>query len=203
MNVPFGELLRTALEYVEAHPAHDLSLQFRGKILTELLLSDGTRNSLVGQRRLVKLEEVSTRKVLSIWEAEYPQRDEPHELLAFASRFYGNNWDAETAQELRSHFPHEVAENSASLVLEAAAITLEVAIICSARVNEYSWDNNIYPKNADNRDLDYPDGWDSAYCASVVFSNGVSWSESSDNTKRFEFWSWWLEQAVPEAYKAF
>lgn len=196
-------VLYQALDSVQGHPAHDLSLYYRGKVLTSLLLSEGSKNSTTGQRRLVKLEELSTRKVIPIWEAIYPERHEPHDLLAVLNGFYLDSWDVKAAQDLRSLFPHNVDEDLGSLVLEASAMALEVAIIFTTRVSDYQWDSVAYPQDTDNQDLDYPDGWDSAYCASVVFSNGVSWSDTSYNLKRLEYWTWWLEKAMPEAYGSF
>ena len=40
---------------------------------------------------------------------------------------------------------------------------------------------------------------DSASYAAIAYSGGVAWEKDSDPQKRLEFWTWWLNYAVPAA----
>jgi hypothetical protein len=62
-------------------------------------------------------------------------------------------------------------------------------------------DEDLSDLNSDVDDLDI-DGssWSTAFNASVAYANGVPSQPGSDVSRRREFWTWWLDEAVPEAY---
>jgi len=43
---------------------------------------------------------------------------------------------------------------------------------------------------------------DAAYFAAIACAHGSVRAPTADPTKRWEFWTWWLDEAVPAAWDA-
>ncbi len=44
--------------------------------------------------------------------------------------------------------------------------------------------------------------WSADYCASLIYSGGFSDDDNANNNKRREFWLWYLNTAVVDAYNS-
>ena len=86
------------------------------------------------------------------------------------------------------------------LVVEASGPDIWVGY-CALRAYEVAlWD--YWPTHVGavlDTDLD-PYEWDCSFYASMAYAGGAWWDEASSKTKRVEFWTWWLEEAVPEEW---
>ncbi len=84
------------------------------------------------------------------------------------------------------------------------AFTLGCAAVAS--LDTAIFDENFDPDEidfnlTDNRDTEANDV---AFFAACAYANGAVWetiSGKSDSAKRLEFWSWWLNVAVPSAWE--
>ena len=45
-----------------------------------------------------------------------------------------------------------------------------------------------------------PEKWDSSFYSALAISNGVIWAETGDVEARKNFWNWYLDTAVPDAW---
>jgi hypothetical protein len=45
-----------------------------------------------------------------------------------------------------------------------------------------------------------PDAYDCAYVAAGAYAGGMSWMDGFDADRNREFWSWYLDEAIPAAY---
>jgi Immunity protein Imm5 len=62
-------------------------------------------------------------------------------------------------------------------------------------------DEDLSDPDSDLDDLDVEvTSWSNAYAASVAYANGAPSQPGSDVSHRREFWTWWLDEAVPAAY---
>ena len=105
-----------------------------------------------------------------------------------AIREYGLLWS--DCQDLAYNEP----ENRLVLTVGEAAI---------AAVKTAGLDENFDPEHINLllTDQENPDhDIDASWIASAVWAGGPVWEKQSDPTKRREFWTWWLDKAVPNAW---
>ena len=177
---------------------HDLQPHFRWEIFRCLLdtsIADAARRR--GAQIVVESERLSTVQVLPLWEVASPDDRRPQRLLDEVGTFFNSAWNIENAEALYRKSPFDYEDSPVYFVLSSAIHLLGLAILLFKRPQECF--RRPFYKNLSNRELEFPNGWDSCYCASVAFAGGVTWLPGSDNRKRLAFWEWWLNVAIPKA----
>ncbi len=216
-------LVRTALGEMEADPQHRLAPQRRRQIY------DVCGASLDPPGRLVRgwLAVITARRVLPLFQAEFPDDTLPQELLDTAIRCLQGQVDESTADDIQDHgyhasgnaWGHDEAEITwnADLAGAAAYHALKEARgqepLCDLdrffKLGVVSWPSGemigstAAPLRADqfvDEDLCQIDNSDTAANAAVAFACDPG-GPLCDPSKLHEFWTWWLTQAIPEAWE--
>lgn len=149
-------------------------------------------------RCLVAVELAAVERVLPLWEQQ-EWSEIPHRLLAEASRFLDGTFDVKRAEGCLDVCLSEFEELPPSEglhrhVAEAARQVLAAALV---------WATLPTGPRLPCRDcrlgladVEFDDWWMSSFAA-VLYSGGAAWRPESDQSRRREFWEWWLGENVP------
>ncbi len=194
------EIQEQALAAVEADPNGHLRLGLREMIWAEFgprATSDSYLS--VPHRQRIELAVAGVRRVLPLWKQTYPDSDIPSVALSAidaithggeigdASDTFDELWEAVMDLALERPFP-EVAVGFAA-----------VQALSTAMYDQFFDPDDL---EADREDGDDPESFDSAYYAAVAAAHGRPEDSGSDPQRRFEFWKWWLTDAVETAKTA-
>ncbi len=188
-------LIQEALESVYRHPQHDLNLGYRHAIWA--VFGDN------GQLRRTALALSTVRHVLPIWNQKFSNDDRPQKVLSLAEKVISGDVSKAFAEKESQHLWREMQK----LVYEGLGMAFTVGCAAVASLDTAIFDENfdldeIDFNLTDNRDTE---GNDAAFFAACAYANGAVWetiSGKSDSAKRLEFWSSWLNVAVPTAWEA-
>lgn len=197
-----NEAIRQAALAIETDKDNDLQPSYRWAVL-HALSSDRHRlgEKPIGHLRLLTAEVTAAKLVLGEWENWRPGDRSPQRMIDAAQSYLSPRWDLQAAEEIYRDNPENPVDDPIYFAHPAASRAILLAI--------QSWyDPNallpeVYLGCRSNRELDFPMGWDSCFCASVVFARGVTWYGKSNRTRRQEYWRWWLSDCIPGAYNAF
>jgi hypothetical protein len=186
--------LAAAWTALEAHPRGELPLPYRRAIWEALGPPHGD-----GYRRRVALSQLAVRHVLPLWDAEHPDDDGPHRMLALADRLVRGEADPQAARREQDAFAVEVQDLDDEDLRPGYVGDAAVDTVSTARIDYGPED--FEPDRLDEQ-LD-ADQWDASYYAALA-SAGKGPREPGDTTetqsKRRDFWRWYLTEAVPAAY---
>ena len=190
------EIIEEGLYLVQNDQRHDLNIGFRCRLIS----SFNEAGSDTDRRQRVKLTELEVRKVLPIWESHFATDQTPHRALQLANGLLAGTAVPEKAEKdmgaMWSHcddlsWKHPEKQNVVMVGYGAIQVVREALskmhLGCDS-VNAQSTDRDIDPYDHD-----------SAFCAAIAYSGGAAWEKGSDPKKRHEFWTWWLNDAVPAA----
>ena len=216
-------LIKTALEEVNANPQHRLAYQRRRQIY------DTLRAYPVGHYAHALLAINTALKVIPVFQQEFPDDTLPKELLDTAiGVLNGDIDDTTTIDEIQDHGYHASGnawgydESKISWKADLAGRSAYHALketrgqepldrldkyFKLGLVNEPSGDYIKYPnpvsaKQFTDEDLCQIENSDTAATAAVSFSCDPN-SPLCDPAKLQEFWTWWLLNAIPEAWKEY
>jgi hypothetical protein len=187
-------LIQEANASLYRHPQHDLNLGYRHAIWAIF----GDNGHLI--RTALALSTV--RHVLPIWNQTFKNDDKPQQILTLAEKVVSGNVSKAFAEKESQNFWREMQQlgyddsGMAFTVGCAAVASLDTAIF-DENFDRHEIDFNL----TDNQDIE---GNDAAFFAACAYANGTVWdtiSGKSDSAKRLEFWSWWLNVAVPNAWE--
>jgi len=149
-----------------------------------------------GLRRRVELARRAAERVLPVWYAEAAGDHGPEQMLELAERRLNREITEPEADDLADRFRAH-AENLAyrKEISQRALAAGEAArlVVVAADIDDYG----EHPPHADDDDLD-PDDWEAAYVAAIAAAG----YPEEDVAARRDFWRWYLEEAVPEAWRA-
>jgi Immunity protein Imm5 len=187
-------LIENALESVYHHPQHDLNLGYRHAIWA--VFGDN------GHIKRTALALSTVRHVLPIWNRRFPHDDRVEIILALAEKVASGDVSQAFAEKESQKFWREMQQlgyedSGMAFTVGCAAVTALDSAIFDENFDQDEIDFNL----TDNRDIE---GNDTAFFAACVYANGAVWETVSgkvDSGKRLEFWSWWLNIAVPNAWE--
>lgn len=197
MAIPSGlqNLIQQALESVYRHPQHDLNLGYRHAIWAAF--GDN------GHLRRTAIAVSTVRHVLPIWNRRFKNDDRPQQVLTLAEKVISGDVSKAEAEKESQNLWREMQQ----LGYDNSSMAFTVG--CAAVA---SLDTAIFDENFDRDEIDFnltdnrdTEGNDAAFFAACAYANGAVWetvSGKSDSAKRLEFWSWWLNVAVPTAWEA-
>lgn len=186
-------LIQDALELVYRHPNHDLNLGYRHAIWAAF-----GDNGHLGRTALA----LSTvRHVLPIWKQKF-NNDKPQQVISLAEKVISGDVNKAFAEEQSQHLWREMQQ----LGYEDSGMAFTVGCAAVASLDTAIFDENFDPDEIDFNLTDDRDteGNDAAFFAAYAYANGTVWetvSGKSHSAKRLEFWSWWLNVAVPSAWE--
>jgi Immunity protein Imm5 len=196
MAIPSGlqNLIQEANKSLSGHPQHDLNLGYRHGIWAAF----GEN----GHLRRTALALSCVRHVLPIWYRRFPSDDRLQQILNLAEKVISGDVTQEEAERESQKFWREIQQ----LGYEDSGMAFTVGCAAVASLDAAIFDENFDPDEidfnlTDNRDIE---GNDAAFFAACAYANGAVWDTISgkpDSAKRLEFWSWWLNVAVPNAWE--
>jgi hypothetical protein len=200
------------------HPTHSLLPVERQKVYDYL----GDLDDISARRRRGRLALLAAHYVGPIWRHERPHDDRFDRLLALASSTLRGTTDAQAVREEQEkawnwiahvrpvppdaivfEFDDELRDMRDPQDTISASATLVYQTALEAVVVALGEDRFKYCLITDH-DTDYDlEVWyrDAAACAAMALA-GQDQLLDPDNVRRLEFWTWWLTEAVPEAWQA-
>jgi hypothetical protein len=146
-----------------------------------------------GLRRRVRLGELAARRVLPFWYADRPGDDEPERLLELAGAVVEREADPEEARREAHRFLDRMQSmedlgDTGATAAEAARKVVFTALSGDAgdRTDE------------DSEEEMEPDDWDPTFVAALAAAG----YPDEDPAQRREYWRWYLDEAVPEAWRS-
>jgi hypothetical protein len=155
----------------------------------------------LGKRRRTELAIAATREVLADWHRAFADQDLPDALLALARRVLNGSANLADAARTRGDSWTKM-ENlmSSGPHAELAVVGLAAAQALSAALFDETFDPTAPRHERSDADVD-PETHDASYLASVARSGGPPWAKGTSVAKRRAYWHWWLDKAVPDAYR--
>jgi Immunity protein Imm5 len=147
-----------------------------------------------GLRRRVELARRAAEHVLPVWYAEAPGDHGPEQMLELAERRLNRDISEAQADDLADQFRvHADALAYRKEISQRALAAGEAArlVLVATDLDDFA----EYPPDADDGDID-PDNWEAAYVAAVA---AAGYPDEDVNARR-DFWRWYLDEAVPEAW---
>jgi hypothetical protein len=193
-------------------PQHDLLPGYRNTIV------DAFEPWPVRVLTMVCLALMTCREVLSVWDSVFPDDRSPHEWLATVEQALLGQISQEEAERVThsAHF-HVLSlpfdQPLARAVAHAASFTAVGGIllrlddlflnaeVIAARTAAVPLTRPPQEPGLGRPDADYErDEHDASFWASVAVAGGEPWEAAADSEKRLQFWEWWLDEAIPQAY---
>lgn len=153
-----------------------------------------------GLKRRVKLASLCVNKVLDIWK-KVSQDDNPIKMLSIAEQYINFKIDYDTAINKLGSFPDTLINLASD---EKFYYVVEVGFASTYTVKIALRDEDLLVYGDDTELDDNYDSfsWDASYYAAIAYSGSGPW-DNTNIDKRREFWLWYINEAVPEAYKYF
>ena len=201
MPIPqqLAEKITVASEALNENPQGELLLHFRRRIWDALgprLRDDENRPLGAGWRRRTRLAILCVQHSLPLWQSDFPKDDRPEQMLATAEKLLKSEQSSEDALKQQNTFFAELGDVPDEQLPSACTGYASVQAVTVAAVDQ---DENNDELDETDQDLDAYI-WDSSYYASMAAANGDSSVPDSSISRRRDFWRWWLDQAVPQAY---
>jgi hypothetical protein len=159
----------------------------------------GPKND-IGHVRRAKLSISCAERVLSIWNRVFCDEKGPEHILQSTQSYLQGEIDE---SELRAHIgslwtalDNLMYEGDFLIEINAGYAAASAA---STAISDDKYDEANIDDSTLDEDLD-PYEWDAGYFASIAYAGGPPGADSSDSDKRREFWSWYLNNAVPNAW---
>lgn len=193
--------ISNAKDSIRNDPQNRLALAMRQRIWKAM--GPDTRLG-VGHKRRTRLAILCTQKVLALWHNKFAENDGPDIMLSIAEKFIEQQIDKKEATKIHDNFLTEVAnmpkkydghlDFRPSMVGDAAVSALTTALV-DCEFKQISDD-------IDDFDND-PETWECSVLASMAYANDQPALGLFEADKMYEFWNWYLDEAVPQAYQAY
>lgn len=200
------ELLNTLKEEVNKHPRGELILPFR-KSIYKLMgehqdNEDGHAILTIGLLKRTNLAVQCVQKVMPIWDSVMANDTKPHVILEDINNYLAGKQTWDYLWDIPNHF-WTVLDN---YLLKDGSIGHAVCVgFASINALYVALNDEDLGEEGEedllDQDLD-PYTWDTAYFASLAYSENEMYDEETKIQKRREFWVWYIDKAVPLAYQA-
>jgi hypothetical protein len=158
-----------------------------------------------GLERRAALAIACVNHVLPLWEERLPDDRSPHDLLTLIGRYLRGEVDPETVGKAGIDLWTHV-ENLGYKDRGVLGAALSVGDAASNAALTALYDENFDPASIDpeasDEDRD-PYEWDAAFYAAIAYAGGnpISYAKQFDPTRLRAFWAWYLDVAVPAAWR--
>jgi hypothetical protein len=206
MTNELKDLLNKANYEVNNHPKGQLILPLRKEIYRLMGEHSEDNEGRVlrtdGFLRRLNLAILCVNYVLPVWNSVMPDNNTPDTLLKSINEYLSGHKDWDSLWELQNDF-WAVLDNymcddndyGASIYVGHSSINAVMVALNDEDLGEEDY-INIY-----DEDLD-PYTWDTAFYASLAYSENKQYDEGTKIQKRRDFWLWYLNNAVPLAYQS-
>lgn len=190
--------LAQLLDQVEQHVAedsiHSCSPFYRYQIYRRIL------NFSEGKEVLGWLDILTVQKVLAICKEVWPDDRMPIHILSVARNILEKTVDKELAEQETDrawdYLEQRAEDDVDSSAFYAASAAVEALLRIIGRRGR--WENKFITPQYSEADLD-PWSSDVAHWAVSAYA-GTVWQNDVEAPKQLQFWTWWLEEAVPTAW---
>jgi hypothetical protein len=168
------------------------------RAMGQVEFSPGTHNAIKtsGLRRRVDLAIRSTRFALPVWK-KFIATNGPDRLIHVASSYLCGSVSREAALETLHSF-ESGSDDALSIPMDCPyAIGVGFSALGCVMVALGDIEGYNQTESIQDEDLDH---WDSHVYSCAAVAGGYPWASDANRTKAHEFWSWWLDDAVPQAF---
>jgi hypothetical protein len=196
------KLLTDVKVKVKDNSKGELILPLRKNILLQLgdfeVSKYGKASFTLGLKRRLKLASLCVRKVVEKWSDTLKVNEKPMQMLSLAQDYLAGKIDKRIIIYQIGAYSSEI-DNMGEGENDGLLTSLGYASIATADIAVRDVHLMVRSKpDASDDDFDFYD-WDAYYWSSLAFAGNNPWIEEAIETKR-EFWLWFLEEAVPEAF---
>jgi hypothetical protein len=150
----------------------------------------------VGLRRRVGLYTRCTRKVLPLWHDVVESRD-PELMLELAEGYLAGTVSRDIAWRMQNTFGGTLLNAGAALPPDKYCVSY-VGNVAVGTVLTALGDVYFDPEQSSFLDDDF-DVYEASLFAMGAYAGELPWGDGSDPARRREFWTWWIDEAVPAA----
>ena len=143
------------------------------------------------------LESISAHKVQDIWKQYFASEQFPIEVLSIADSLIISGGDTSHMEKLLAE--SKTALDNKFLLGEDYFQGVYAGFAMWAAARNVAYGNEIDDEASSEMDLE-PEEWDASFFASMAWAGGAVWEgEIADSDKRREFWTWFINEALPAA----
>ncbi|MDQ3647180.1 MAG: Imm5 family immunity protein [Actinomycetota bacterium] len=158
----------------------------------------GPEDRTPGHRRRFALNRDCVHRVMPVWRAARPDDDRPARMVELAEQLMNGQLSADEVRAEEDRFAVDLMELAADIGgWVNAAGEASVDLISTATVGDYGDDT---PMEVDDHELD-PDQLEAGFLGSIAVASYPGASDDDVEARR-AYWRWYLEEAVPAAYRA-
>lgn len=159
-----------------------------------------------GWSRRVRLGILTVQHLLPMWQEQYPQDQGPQQMLLLAEQVVGGKADRDAAGSESDNYWALLSDlgvmEDNSEPAEVLPFLVGMAAARVVRTARLDYQMVLYQnQNETDRDRDAW-AWDESYLGAMAYAGGPTWVTSSSPERRREFWQWWLDQGLPQAYQS-
>lgn len=136
--------------------------------------------------------------VLPIWKNTYPDDEGVNRMLALAQKALENKVEKESAKKTAYNYWSEVDSLEAETENQLRAASVGYA---SINVVYVAVRDEIFNENMEDDFDEDPFIWDTSFHSFLAYT-GFGGENPEGIEKNREFWRWYLDEAVPEAYQS-
>ena len=156
----------------------------------------------VSLKRRVKLDILCVERVLYIWDEVAPDDKRPYEIIKATKDYLNGKMYEDSLWNFHNDFMGDL-ENLLSDIRFLNVLSVGFAAARTA-VTALGDETLLIDYDDDLLDEDFdPYTWDASFHAASAYSNGETWGKCSSISKRKDFWTWYLDEAVPQAYNSY
>ena len=175
-----------------------LSLATRKRIWRAML---DPQDHEASYRRFIELEMMCVRHVQGFWDRAFPGDGRVEEMLALAQELIDRQTDERQAERRARIFVMNVFDevDDYNAITQPAVFVAQAA--SGAAFSACNRDPSYYLLiDADDDDELLPDALDSSYCSASAPAGALNWQpiEETDVSVRRAFWTWYLDEAIPQ-----
>lgn len=192
----FASVIDKCLCSVREDSRHELRLGLRCRVWQ---LLDNAHATAVGRNRRVALARRCVEKVLPLWDAHFQNEHIPQSALSVAQRFCDGSISREVTQKELGVLWTACDDQAARTGDDQSVVMVAYAAVQVVRESLSIVHFGCEGISDSSTDIDAdPYDHDSAYLGAIAFSGGPTWHDASSATRRLEYWTWWLTEAVHE-----
>lgn len=194
------DLLDRARAEVLAHPDNDLPRPMR--IQLQLALGPHLRAPGVGLSRRANLCLLVVKKLRPIWERHYPELpavEAVQDMIRVAEQRLRGEITQREARRGRSHLMSVLLDCDAEPAEKQPALSAGEAATRAVYVAMH--DENADQAELLDEDLDASD-WDCAFWGACAWSGAIPGQAGWNQEAYKEYWLWYLDEAIPEAWES-
>ncbi|SDM65333.1 Imm5 family immunity protein [Actinomyces ruminicola] len=151
-------------------------------------------------RRRTQLKEICVRRVAHLWDRAYPGDTRVEEMLSLTSNLVTRTADPKQAELHADRFLADMFDATDDFN-ETTRPAMLVAYGAARMVISACYRNPDFDiDEAEDDDELLPDTLETSYCCASAAANAVNWQpvEETDVEARREFWTWYLDEAIPQ-----